>query len=170
MLWLFLGMVIGCGYQRHIKRLDNEEYAHWTALRVFMETPDRKAYLSLKTRAERDAWLKENKLWDTFYQYEQNIRDKIVAGEVQTGWNRDMVLMSWGWPMEKRKEFRSSAVQSEKWIYKFELHKDGGVLVWEPDSKTAYKAKRLFLREIVIEDQGAISTADDIVTEIIQKD
>ena len=170
MLWFFLGIMISCGYQRHIKRLDNEEYDHWTALRVFMETPQRKEYLSLKTRQERDAWLKKNKMWESFYQYEKNIRDKIVAGDVQTGWNRDMVLMSWGLPLDRRKEFRSSAVQSEKWIYKFELHKDGSVLVWEPDSKTAYKAVRMFTREVIIEDQGAISTADDLVTEIIQKD
>jgi hypothetical protein len=94
----------------------------------------------------------------------------IVSADVQTGWNRDMLLMSWGLPLDRRKEVRSTAVQSERWIYKFELHKDGSVLLWETDSKTAYKAKRIFTREVIIEDAGAIQTHDDIIAEIIQKD
>ena len=156
MLWLIFGLVVGCGYERHIKRLDNQEYNHWTALRVFMDNDQRKEYLSIKTREGRDEWLKTKDLWDKFYQYDENIRDMIVSADVKTGWNRDMLLMSWGLPLDVRKEVRATAVQSERWIYKFELHKDGDILLWETDSKTAYKAKRIFTREVVIEDGGAI--------------
>ena len=44
--------------------------------------------------------------------------------------------------------------------YRFEQQPDGSVLVWEPNSKTVYKAVRLFVRGI----------DDDVVMEIKEKD
>ena len=59
-----------CGYERLQKRLDNQEFDHYYALRVYMSEEKRKHYLKLKTRDERDAYLKQLGLWDTFYSYE----------------------------------------------------------------------------------------------------
>ena len=59
---------------------------------------ERKEYLKLKTRAERDQWLKDKGLWDKFYQYPEHIRQKIADGAVQPGWDKHMVYMSWAGP------------------------------------------------------------------------
>ncbi len=171
MRWLILIFFItSCGYGRYIKRLDDQEYDHWTALKVFMDQTQRKTYLKLKTRPERDEYLKKVGLWDRFYVYDENIRDLIVERKVQTGWNTDMLQMAWGRPIDKRNEFRSSAIRSEKWIYKFEKHPDGSVLVWVPGSKTEYKAELLFKRHVIIEDGGRLDkSTDDLIVEIIDK-
>ena len=48
-----------CSYERFQKRLDNQEFEHWYALRVYMKEDQRKNYLKFKTREERDAYLKQ---------------------------------------------------------------------------------------------------------------
>jgi hypothetical protein len=40
--------------------------------------------------------------------------------------------------------------------YRFEVQEDGAILLWEPGSKTAYKAIRLFVREVVIDDDNLV--------------
>ena len=82
---VFFGLfsIIGCGYERFQKRLDSQEFSHYYALRVYMPEESRKAYLKMKTREERDAYLKKLGLWDRFYKYEQEERDEIIAGGVE---------------------------------------------------------------------------------------
>ena len=89
---LTISLTMGCSMSSKLNKLDSEEYAHYMALRVYMDQPDgagkrakteRKAFFKLKTRAERDQWLKDKGLWDRFYQYEPHIRQKIVDGQVQ---------------------------------------------------------------------------------------
>ena len=178
---LFALFFTGC-HSYYIKRLENTEYDHYSALKVFMDKEQRKLYLKKKTRPERDAYLKELGVWDRFYNYDSNIRDKIVERSVQTGWNTDMLQMAWGRPIDKRKEFRHSAEQSYNWIYKFERHAKGSevcgkdstsacTIVWVPGSKTEYKATSMFMRHVVIEEQGRQDlTTDDIIVEMIDKD
>ena len=179
---IFLSLLLTGCYGYYIKRLENVEYDHFSALKVFMDKAERDAYLKKKTRPERDAYLKEIGLWERFYQYDESIRDKIIARAVQKGWNTDMLQMAWGRPIDKRKEFRESAEQSYNWIYKFERHSKGSevcgkesteacTIVWEPGSSTEYKATSLFHRHVVIEEQGLLDrTTDDIIVEIIDKD
>ena len=50
-----------------------------------MEEDARKSYLKMQTEEERNAFLKSENLWDTFYQYEPHIRSLIVEGDVQEG-------------------------------------------------------------------------------------
>ena len=160
MYWLMAGMWLmsGCGYERLQKRLEDSEFDHWYALRVFMSDTEKKTYLKLKTQAERDEWLKSTrKLWDTFYKYEPHIRELIVAGDVQKGWTEEMLYMSWGSPWDRQKVVGRNAVRSEKLIYRFEAHSDGSVLLWEPNSKTAYKANRLFVRIVILDDSKVAS-------------
>ena len=165
LLVLFLA---ACGWKHKIKDLDNEEFDHYYALKVFMEEPQQKAYLKLKTREERDAMLKgikygnDKSLWDTFYQYPPHIREKIVGGLVQVGWTRDMVYMAWGTPYDRRRLTGRPASRSELLEYRFEQQADGGVLVWQPGSKTEYKAVRLFQKDVIID--------DDVVTEMTDKE
>ena len=173
-------MLTGC-HGFYIKRLENAEFDHYSALKVFMDKNQINLYLKKKTRDQRDAYLKELGLWDRFYQYEPNIRDKIVQRDVQVGWNTDMLQMSWGRPIDKRKEFRDSAEQSYNWIYKFERHAKGSevcgkestqpcTIVWLPGSPTEYKAISMFKRHVVIEEQGRRDlTTDDIIVEMIDK-
>ena len=97
-------------------------------------------------------------LWDMYYDYEDHIREKIYAGEVQKGWTNEMLLMSWGKPLKQRKLAGRQATRSWAYIYRFEQHEDGSVLVWEPGSKTEYKAVKTFDREVILD--------DDIITEI----
>ena len=151
-----------CSYERFQKRLDTQEFDHWYALRVYMKEDQRKSYLKYKTREERDAYLKQIGLWDKFYQYDPDVREKIVAGEVELGWTKDMLEMAWGAPYERKKAIGRAASRSQIYIYRFEQQPDGSVLVWESDSKTVYKAVRLFVKIVTID--------DDVVMEIEEKD
>ena len=158
--WLLSAWLLACNPMRLQKRLDDQEFDHWYALRVYMSDEQKKAYLKKKTREERDAYLQSEKLWDKFYQYEDRIRDKIVAGEVQAGWTLDMLEMAWGRPYDQQMAIGRQAVRSVKYVYKFELHektnKEGqvqqNILLWEPNSKTVYKAKQCFKQEVIVDD------------------
>ena len=159
---MLLTWLLGCSYERFQKRLDTQEFSHWYALRVYMSEEQKKAYLKLKTRDERDNYLKKSGLWDRFYKYDESVREEIIAGDVREGWSRDMLEMSWGAPYERQKAIGRQAVRSEKYIYRFEQQADGVVLLWEPNSKTVYKAVRLFVREVIID--------DDVVVKISERD
>ena len=161
---VFFGLfsIIGCGYERLQKRLDSQEFSHYYALRVYMPEESRKTYLKMKTREERDAYLKEIGLWDRFYKYEQEERDEIIAGDVKVGWSRDKLEMAWGAPYDRQKAVGRKATRSEKFIYRFEQQPEGQVLLWESNSKTQYKAVRLFVREVIID--------DNVVAKITEKD
>lgn len=149
----------GC-WEKKVKNLDDEEFKHYYALKVYLEDDQRKTFLKMKTRAERDAFLKSIEmpgrpprvLWDYFYYYDAHIRDNIYAGEVQEGWTADMMYMAWGKPVKSSKLAGRQAQRSWAYVYKFEEHADGSVLVWEPGSKTEYKAVRTFKREVIIDD------------------
>jgi hypothetical protein len=160
---LLLGALLasGCSIDRKVKKLDNEEFQHYYALKVWMDDGEKKAYFKNKTRAERDAWLKEKGLWDKFYQYEPHIREQIYGGEVQVGWTRDMLLMAWGKPIDRGRPAGRKAQRSVMFLYRFEQTQDGAILVWEPGSKTEYQAAALFRREVYID--------DGVVAEIRQK-
>ena len=144
MNWMIMTMwMFGCGYERFQKRLDNQEFSHWYALRVYMTEEERKIYLKLKTKEERDNYLKKKGLWDRFYKYDAETRDAIVAGEVTEGWSRDMLEMSWGAPYDRQRAVGRQAERSEKFIYRFEQQPDGVILLWEANSKTQYKANTM---------------------------
>lgn len=158
----------GC-WEKRVKHLDDAEFRHYYSLKVFMDEDQRKEYLKLKTREERDSYLKgielpgrpPRQLWNVYYDYEEHIREKIYGGEVQQGWTKDMMLMSWGAPIKSRKLAGREAVRSWAYVYRFEQHEDGSVLVWEPGSKTEYKAVKLFKREVIVD--------DDVIAEIRDK-
>ena len=160
MNWILLATLLGCGYERHQKRLDDQEFSHWYALRVYMSEEERKTYLKMKTKEERNAFLKSKELWDLFYKYDQDVRDAIVAGEVREGWTRDMLEMAWGAPYERQRAVGRQAQRSEKFIYRFEQQPDGMILLWESNSKTAYKAVRLFVREVIIDDDVVVKISE----------
>jgi hypothetical protein len=149
-----------CSYTKRVKFLSDTEFDHYYAMRAYMNDDRRKEFLKLKTEEERTQYLKEfmlpglppRSLWDTFYQYPTHIREKIIEGGVQKGWTVDMLMMSWGRPMKSRKLPGRQAERSLLFIYKFEAHPDGSVLVWQPDSKTVYKADRTFIREVILDD------------------
>ena len=154
-------VLTGCGTDRFMKRLSDAEFDHYYALRPFMNEDNRDAYLKLKTEEERNQFLQDKGLWDRFYQYDQETRDAIVAGDVQVGWTKDMVLMAWGRPYDKQKLTGRPAQRSERLVYRFEGHEDGSILVWEANSKTEYKAVKLFQRDVILD--------DDVVMEINQQ-
>lgn len=169
---MVLSMLLACSYERYQKRLDNDEFNHWYALRVYMTEDQKKDFLKRKTRAERDQFLKENgceeglnieecSFWDRFYKYTEEERAAIISGEVKTKWSRDMLYMAWGAPYDRMRALGRDATRSEKLIYRFEQQEDGQILLWEPNSKTAYKAVRLFIKEVIID--------DDVVAEITDK-
>jgi hypothetical protein len=163
-LILALGLSLalsGCSYKKRVKHLSDTEFTHWYALRVFMDAGERKTYLRLKTEEERNEWLKVNDYWDHFYQYEPHIRQLIVDGAVQPGWTKEMVYMSWGHPIDKRRLAGRKATRSEMLMYKFERHEDGEVMLWESGSKTAYQAVGFFRREVILD--------DDVVAEVVDK-
>ncbi len=145
--------LMACGPKAGLKRLDQEEFKHYYALKVFMKEEAEKDYLKLKTREERDAWLKEKKLWDRFYKLDPAVREQIYTGDVQVGWTKEMVLMSWGRPVDTKTLAGRQAVRSFLLVYRFEQDQEGNLLVWEPGSKTQYKAQALYIREIVLDDE-----------------
>jgi hypothetical protein len=149
----------GC-WEKRIKHLDDAEFRHYYSLKVYLDEDQRKSYLKMKTREERDAFLQGIEmpgrppriLWNMYYDYDEHIREKIYSGEVQKGWTTEMLLMAWGKPLKQRKLAGRQASRSWAYIYKFEQHEDGSVLVWEPGSKTEYKAEKMFKREVIIDD------------------
>lgn len=149
---LLVALLMGCSYKNKVKNLSDAEFDHYYALRVYMEEEQVKHYLKLKTEEERNAYLKELGLWDRFYKYNERQRAAIVAGDVAVGWTADMVRLSWGNPFDFRKLPGRKAERSELWIYRFEVGEDGATRVWTPDSKTYYKATRLFVREVTLDD------------------
>ncbi|MCB9781033.1 MAG: hypothetical protein H6742_20860 [Alphaproteobacteria bacterium] len=161
-LALSLSSPAAAGWQARVKFLSDTEFEHYYALRAYMTEEQKKTYLKMKTEEERNAFLQELGLWDRFYQYDEAAREKIVSGRVEEGWTKDKLEMAWGVPFDKRKLAGRQAVRSELWVYRFEQQKDGSVLVWEPGSKTQYKAVRLFVREVVLD--------DDVVKEIREQD
>jgi hypothetical protein len=163
MYWIALAAVLAtASWKDKVKHLTDTEFDHYYALRVYMDDEQMKKFLKMKTVDERDAYLKELGLWERFYKYDEHIRQKIIDGEVQTGWTIDMLYMSWGAPYDRRKLAGRKAMRSELLVYRFEEQPDGRVLVWTEDSKTEYKAARLFEREVVVD--------DDVVTSIEQKE
>lgn len=171
MRWMFvLALALSaCSWQARVKYLSDEEFKAYYALKPFMDEDMQKSYLTLKSEEERNAYLKSvtlqrvppTTLYDLFYQYPENIRQAIVDGAVQQGWTKEMVLMAWGPPFDKKKLVGRPAPRSEMLIYKFEKHEDGSVLVFIPGSKTEYKAEERFRREVILD--------SDTVTEIIEK-
>lgn len=150
------------GWKNRVKHLGDDEFEHYYALRAYMTEEQKKTFLKMKTQEERDAFLKQLGLWERFYQYDEAEREEIVSGKVGQGWTKDKLEMAWGVPFDKRKLAGRQAVRSELWVYRFEQQKDGSILVWEPGSKTQYKAVRLFVREVVLD--------DDVVAEIREQD
>jgi hypothetical protein len=143
-----------------LNKLSEGEYAHYRALRVFMEEPERKAWLKLKTSEERDAWLKEHKLWDRFYSHPEDVRKQIVDGDVAIGWTRDMVYMAWGAPFQKQRLTGRPAARSELLVYRFEIDKDGTATPLV-GARADYKAVDHHQTELVVD--------DDVVTEMVEK-
>ena len=144
--------IIGCGVGHFEKKIGQEEFDHWRALRIYMDEGTQKEFRKFKTREERDQYLKDKGLWEKFYQYEPHIRDQIAGGDVKTGWSEDMLFMAWGQPYDREKIFGRNAQESYRLTYRFEELEDGAILVWEPKSKTQYKAVRLFQKEVYIDD------------------
>lgn len=163
--WSLLGVLFfSCGSK--FKRLDPEEQDHFTALKVYMSDQEEKLYLKEKTRDARDAWLRAHGhpvvYWDRFYQYDKDVRDLIIAGDVQVGWTQDQVWMAWGQPFERRRLTGRRSARSELFVYRFEMDKNGRVYVWAPKSNETYKAVSFFQTELYID--------DSIVTEMNRKD
>lgn len=168
---LLLVLLAGCGWQGRVKFLSEAEAKHYYALQPFLSEEEKKTYLKLKTEDERNSWLKDNGCreilgkkecyWDRFYKYPDNIRQQIVDGAVRNGWTKDMVFMAWGAPWDKRALVGRPAPKSELLVYRFEKQEDGTVLVYVPESKTAYKSVERFTREVYLD--------NDTVTEIVEK-
>jgi len=152
----------GCAVDRKLKKFDDQEFQHYYVLKVYMEEDQKKSYFKLKTRDERDAWLKKAGLWDRYYDYEPHVREEIYNGRVQIGWTKPMVLMAWGRPIDRGRVAGRQATRSEQYVYRFEEAQDGSILVWEPGSKTQYHAARLFRRNVIFD--------NDVVAEINDKD
>ena len=141
-----------------IKRLSDQEWDHYRALRVYMTDAEKKTYLKYKDQQDRDAYLQKLGLWEKFYQYPEDIRELILTGDVARGWTKDKVLMAWGRPHDMQKLAGREAYRSERYIYRFEELESGELVIWHKGSKTAYKAVRLFQRQVIFD--------DDVVSEM----
>lgn len=144
-------LLTGCGSK--LNRLENYELDHYEGLRVWMTDKQEKQYLRGKTPEERDQWLKDLGFWDQWYQYDQGTRDQILAGDVQVGWTYDQVFMSWGEPHQKKRLAGRRATRSYLCVYRFEVNKDGAVMVWAPGSKASYSAIEKYTLELYIDDE-----------------
>lgn len=158
-----LALLAGCGSK--MKRLTPTERDHFTALEVYLNTAEEKAFLKLKTEEERNTFLREHgpgnglSFWDQFYQYDEQDRDAILAGDVDIGWSEDRVFMAWGRPFERRRLTGRPATRSELFVYRFEVDDEGIVRVYVPDSKTAYRAVRQYQLDVFVDD-GRVTQMD----------
>ena len=144
-----------------LDKMSSEERAHWRALRVFVEERDQRQWLRLKTEEERNAWLQEYGLWDKFYQHDPATRERIVAGDVGLGWDREMLYMAWGAPFQKLRLTGRNASRSEKLIYRFEVDRDGFASPLVGD-KLDHRAVDRYQINVIVD--------DDVITEIVEKD
>lgn len=135
-----------------IDRLEPEEQAHFRALKVWMDDKEEKQFLKLKTREERDAWLKDKGYWERFYQYDKTERQHILDGDLKIGWTEDMVLMAWGPAYTRRREILADAARAETLVFRFEVSPEGKVLVFVPGSTTYHEAKKLFRMHVLLAD------------------
>lgn len=144
-----------------VRKLEPVERDHLAALEVWMTEADRKAYLKLKSRDQRDAWLRSKGLWDRFYRYDAETRAQILAGRVRPGWTSDQVYMAWGKPHARIRGTNPKVTRSERLTYLFEVTESGEVLVWEPGSKQTHGAVDRFRYEVDVH--------DDVVVELKKK-
>jgi hypothetical protein len=162
LLLAILAGLAGCGMNAKIRRMEPREQDHYYALKVWMDEGQRKEFLKQKTPELRDQWLKDNALWDRFYQYDEDTRKAIVAGDVKVGWKQEEVFMAWGEPVDRSRLPGRPAQRSELFTYRFEIDADGNTVVWRPDSNLTYKAAKLYRVEVIVDDL--------VVTEINMKD
>jgi len=155
-----LTSAVGCGPKT--KRLSEAEKNHYYALQVWMEKKEQRLWLRLKTKDERDAWLKKRGLWERFYAFDEDMRNQIVAGEVEVGWEQPAVQMAWGMPHSRKRLTGRPATRSELFVYRFEVDAEGYVTVWKPKSKTVHRAVDLYQLDVYLDDGR--------VTELIRKD
>lgn len=179
--WFLLAALAlsACSWEGKVKRLSDTEFKHYYALRPFMSDEERKGFLTLKTEPERDAWLKSNGCrerlgkkecyWERFYRFDDKLRTAIVEGDVQEGWSKEQVYMAWGKPYDSKAVAGRAAPRSERLIYKFEKHPDGTVIVYETNSKTAYKAEGFFRREVIFDQRDESGIPVMFVAEILEK-
>ncbi|MCB9673599.1 MAG: hypothetical protein H6737_00700 [Alphaproteobacteria bacterium] len=154
-------MTLGTGGK--LDKLESYERDHYQALEVwFKDNKEKKAYLKLKTPAERDQWLKDMGYWDRFYKYDEYDQKAILSREPKVGWTQDMVYMAWGPPYTKVKSTKRTAQESMILKYRLEVTKDGEHMIWEPGSKETYKAVRRYQTDLYLDDRK--------VVEIVQKE
>jgi hypothetical protein len=148
------------------KRLEPAEKDAFVALRVFMGDKEEKEWLKLKTRSERDEWLKKHgspkPYWDIWYKLDADTQKDILAGDVKIGFAQEEVFMAWGEPAERYRLPGRPASWSEMFVYKFEETPKGEVLIWVDGSNQTYKATKTW--------QVRLTVDDSRVTEIEQKD
>ncbi len=153
-------LLLGTGSK--LKKLSDVEQDHFQALKVWMDEDQQKAFFKLKTEEERNQFLKDQGLWERFYQYDEATREQILLGDVQVGWTQDMVWMALGRPFKKKRLTGRPAARSELFVYRIEVAPDGSVMPWVPGSKTTYKAIDKYELQIYVD--------DEVVTEIVHKD
>jgi hypothetical protein len=159
---LLAALLVTSFANKKLDRLSDTERDHFHALKVWMDEKEIKAWLKLKTEDERNQWLKDKGYWNRFYQYDERVRQAILDGLVTVGWTQDRMLMAWGAPHERRRNTGRPTQRSETLVYRFEVTPDGQVLVWEPDSKTAYEAVEKFHYQVIVD--------DGVVAEMIKVD
>jgi hypothetical protein len=141
------------------QKLEPVEQDHFRALQVFMDKDQVKAFYKGKTPEERNAWLREQGLWDRFYQYDEADRQRMVAGDVQLGDDLDQLVMAWGAPYIKNRLTGRNASRSERYVYRFEVDKDG--FATPLGRKADYKAVDRYQVDVTVD--------DNVVTELKEK-
>lgn len=153
-------LIAGDAHADKLKKLEAPERDAYAALRVFMSDAEEKAWLKLKTRSERDEWLKKHgkpkPYWDLWYSLDEATRDDILSGKVQIGWEQSMVFMAWGEPAERYRLPGRQASWSEMFVYRFEQTPKGEVLVWVPGSNQTYKADKMWQVRLTIDDSRVV--------------
>jgi hypothetical protein len=157
LVFVLMILLLGaCSVNRRIAKLPEHDYQHYQVFRSFLGQEGVKHFVKFKTSEQRDAFLKEKGLWDMFYKYSDEERQAIVDGEVTKGWTKDRVLMAWGAPYDKRALAGRKAMRSELLVYRFESAADGTIRIYEPGSKTVYKAVRRFSRRLILDDDKVV--------------
>lgn len=149
---LLAALLLVTGADGRLKRLTATERTHYQALQVWLDKADKKAFFKLKTPEARDQFLKDKGLWAKFYDLPKDKREAVSAGDVRVGWTRDMVLMAWGTPVERRNLAVPTATRSELLVYLVEVTADGEALLWVPGSKETHGSVDRYRWEIEIHD------------------
>ena len=92
--------VLGCagGPDPRYQALSPQAKAQYAKYRQFMTERQRRVFLSLRSDAEREAFVRDLRVEERLSRFPPAVQEAIWAGEVIVGMTEEQVILAWGAP------------------------------------------------------------------------